>query len=57
MGGMGLLMLTVNTGNLVLFLRLARQLHGDEAAERLGWVYSVWAGTSAGRRSRWEWAR
>jgi hypothetical protein len=38
---MGLLMLGVNTGNLVLFLRLARQLHGDEAAERLGWVYSV----------------
>ncbi len=38
---MGLLMLAANTGNLVLFLRLARQLHGDEAAERLGWVYSV----------------
>jgi hypothetical protein len=38
---MGLLMLGVNTGNLVLFLRLARQLHGDAATERLGWVYSV----------------
>jgi hypothetical protein len=38
---MGLLMLGVNTGNLVLFLHLARQLHGDEVAERLGWVYSV----------------
>ena len=38
---LGLLMLAVNTGNLVLFLRLARRLHGDEAAERLGWVYSV----------------
>ena len=38
---MGLLMLAFNTGNLVLFLRLARRLRGDEAAERLGWVYSV----------------
>ena len=38
---MGLLMVAFNTGNLVLFLRLARRLHGDEAAERLGWVYSV----------------
>jgi len=38
---MGLLMLAVNAGNLVLFLRLARRLRGDEAAERLGWVYSV----------------
>ena len=38
---MGLLMLAVNTGNLALFLRLAQRLHGDEAAERLGWVYSV----------------
>jgi len=38
---MGLVMLTFSTGNLVLFLRLARRLAGDEAAERLGWVYSV----------------
>jgi len=38
---MGLLMLAFNTGNLALFLRLARRLHGDETAERLGWVYSV----------------
>jgi hypothetical protein len=38
---MGLVMLAVNTGNLVLFLRLARRLRGDEGAERLGWVYSV----------------
>jgi hypothetical protein len=38
---MGLLMLAFNAGNLVLFLRLARRLHGDGAAERLGWVYSV----------------
>lgn len=38
---MGLLMLAFNTGNLVLFLRLARRLRDDEAAERLGWVYSV----------------
>jgi hypothetical protein len=38
---MGLLMLGFNTGNLVLFLRLARRLRGDEASERLGWVYSV----------------
>ena len=37
---MGLLMLGVNTANLVLFLRLARRLRGDEVAERLGWVYS-----------------
>jgi hypothetical protein len=38
---MGLLMLAFNTASLVLFLRLARRLRGDEAAERLGWVYSV----------------
>lgn len=38
---MGLLMLAFNTGSLVLFLRLARRLHGDGTAERLGWVYSV----------------
>jgi len=38
---MGLLMLGVNTGNLILFLRLARRLHGSQAAQRLGWVYSV----------------
>ena len=38
---MGLVMLTFSTGNLALFLRLARRLAGDEAAERLGWVYSV----------------
>jgi hypothetical protein len=38
---MGLLMLGFSTGNLVLFLRLARRLRGDEAVERLGWVYSV----------------
>jgi hypothetical protein len=38
---MGLLMLGFSTGNLALFLRLARRLRGDEAAERLGWVYSV----------------
>ncbi len=38
---MGLVMLTFNTGNLVLFVRLARRLHGDEAAVRLGWVYSL----------------
>jgi len=37
---MGLLMLGVNTANLVLFLGLARRLRGDEVAERLGWVYS-----------------
>jgi hypothetical protein len=40
-GLMGLLMLAFNTGNLVLFLRLARRLWGAEAVERLGWVYSV----------------
>jgi len=38
---MGLLMLAFNVGNLALFLRLARRLRGDDAAERLGWVYSV----------------
>jgi len=38
---MGLVMLAFNTANLALFLRLARRLAGDEAAERLGWVYSV----------------
>ena len=38
---MGLVMLAFNTGNLVLFLRLARRLVGDESAERLGWIYSV----------------
>jgi hypothetical protein len=38
---MGLLMLGVNTANLVLFLRLAQRLRGDEVAERLGWVYST----------------
>ena len=38
---MGLLMPGFNTGNLVLFLRLARRLRGDEALEGLGWVYSV----------------
>jgi hypothetical protein len=38
---MGLLMLAFNTGSLVLFLRLARRLRDDEAAERLGWIYSV----------------
>ncbi|MCP4539562.1 MAG: DUF2029 domain-containing protein [Chloroflexi bacterium] len=38
---MGLLMLAVNTGNLVLFLRLAQRLRGAESVERLGWVYSV----------------
>ena len=37
---MGLLMLGVNTANLVLFLRLAQRLRGDDVAERLGWVYS-----------------
>jgi len=38
---MGLLMVAVGTGNLVLFLRLARRLRGDDVSERLGWVYSV----------------
>ncbi len=38
---MGFVMLAFNTGNLILFLRLARRLRGDEVAERLGWVYSV----------------
>ena len=38
---LGLVMLAFNTGSLVLFIRLARRLHGDETAERLGWVYSV----------------
>jgi hypothetical protein len=38
---MGLLMLAVNACNLGLFLRLAKRLRGDDAAERLGWVYSV----------------
>lgn len=38
---MGLLMLMVNTGNLVLFLRLAQRMRGEESVERLGWVYSV----------------
>jgi hypothetical protein len=38
---MGLLMLVVNAGNLVLFLRLAQRLRGTESVERLGWVYSV----------------
>lgn len=38
---MALVMLSFNTGNLVLFLRLARRLCGDEAAVRLGWVYSL----------------
>jgi hypothetical protein len=37
----GLLMLAVNTGNLVLFLRLVQRLRGAESVERLGWVYSV----------------
>ena len=37
----GLLMLVVNTGNLILFLRLAQRLRGAESAERLGWAYSV----------------
>jgi hypothetical protein len=38
---MGLVMLAFNTGNLILFLRLARRLRGDTTAEQLGWVYSV----------------
>jgi len=38
---MGLLMLAVSTGNLVLFLRLARRLRREQTVERLGWVYSV----------------
>ncbi len=38
---MGLLMLVVNTVNLLLFLRLAQRLRGEESVERLGWVYSV----------------
>jgi hypothetical protein len=38
---MGLLMLGVNTGNLILFFRLAQRLYTDVTAERLGWVYSV----------------
>jgi hypothetical protein len=38
---MGLLMLAVNTGNLMLFLRLAQRLRGAESVERLGWAYSV----------------
>jgi hypothetical protein len=37
----GLLMVAVSTGNLVLILRLARRLHGDERAERLGWFYAT----------------
>lgn len=28
-------------GNLILLMRLAGRLHGDETAARLGWVYSV----------------
>jgi hypothetical protein len=38
---MGLLMLVVNTGNLVLFLRLAQRLRGADSVERLGWIYSL----------------
>ncbi|MEE8391457.1 MAG: glycosyltransferase 87 family protein [Anaerolineae bacterium] len=38
---MGGLMLAVNTGNLVLFLRLAQRLRGAESVERLGWIYST----------------
>lgn len=38
---MGFVMLVFNTGNLILFLRLARRLRGDTKAEQLGWVYSV----------------
>jgi hypothetical protein len=38
---MALIMLAFNTGNLVLFVRLAQRLCGDEAAVRLGWIYSV----------------
>ncbi|MCP4540307.1 MAG: DUF2029 domain-containing protein, partial [Chloroflexi bacterium] len=38
---MGLLMLVVNTVNLLLFLRLAQRLRGEGSVERLGWVYSV----------------
>jgi hypothetical protein len=38
---MALVMLAFNTGNLILFLRLARRLYDAAAAEQLGWVYSV----------------
>ena len=38
---LGLVMLAFNAGNLVLFLRLARRLHPEDIAERLGWIYSV----------------
>lgn len=38
---MGLLMLGFDTGSLLLLLRLGRQLHGEPAATRLGWVYSI----------------
>lgn len=38
---LGLLMVAVSAGNLILILRLARRLHGDERAERLGWLYTA----------------
>jgi hypothetical protein len=38
---MGLLMLGISTANLILILRLASRLHGDERAERLGWFYAT----------------
>ena len=38
---LGLVMLAVDTGNLALVLRVAQRLHGEEMAERTGWIYSV----------------
>lgn len=38
---LALVMLAFEAGNLALLLRLARRLHGEMTAERLGWVYAL----------------
>jgi len=38
---MGLVMLVFNTGNLILFIRLARRWFSEDTVVKLGWVYSV----------------
>lgn len=38
---LALAMLTFEAGNLALLMRLARRLHGEIMAERLGWVYAL----------------
>ncbi len=38
---LALVMLAFEAGNLALLMRLARRLHGEITAERLGWVYAL----------------